>query len=380
MALLLLLAPPGAPAQRPMPGQVDPAKVKPQVPEPSVPAPATPSPDSTTSDDVRFGVSVNIIVAPTTVVDRTGAFVPGLTAGDFVLLDNEKRQDVKVDEAFYPISLVVVVQANSVMDSMLKKIRPLGPMLDQLLTGEHGEVAVLAFDHRVQLVQDFTSDPDKMKNAFAAIRPGGRYNATIDAVNEATRMLAHRPKDHRRLILLIGETRAQGNQTRIREALLNAQIQNVVVYTVNVNRMVTRLTSPTEAPRPNPMPPAAHPVPGSAPQTPNTVEQTTGLYGSGIQFMPVFEEIFKDVKAIFVDNPAEAFTKYTGGREFGFITAMDLQRAVERMSAEVHGQYLLSYNPNNKLEGGWHEIHVTVRRPDLVVRTRRGYWLAARPD
>jgi hypothetical protein len=45
----------------------------------------------------------------------------------------------------------------------------------------------------------------------------------------------------------------------------------------------------------------------------------------------------------------------------------------------LHNQYLLSYQPNNLSEGGYHKIQVVVDRPDLEVRTRPGYWKATEP-
>jgi hypothetical protein len=37
---------------------------------------------------------------------------------------------------------------------------------------------------------------------------------------------------------------------------------------------------------------------------------------------------------------------------------------------------MITYNPNNKDEGGFHEISVLVTgRNDVKVRTRPGYWL-----
>jgi hypothetical protein len=53
---------------------------------------------------------------------------------------------------------------------------------------------------------------------------------------------------------------------------------------------------------------------------------------------------------------------------------------VEAISEELHSQYLLSYQPNNQGEGGFHDIKVLVNRRNLEVRTRPGYWVAARPQ
>ena len=91
-------------------------------------------------------------------------------------------------------------------------------------------------------------------------------------------------------------------------------------------------------------------------------------------------EIFRDAKAIFKDNPVEAFTKGTGGSEFSFYRQRGLQDAIQKIGAELHSQYLVSYTPNNKDEGGFHEITVTVSGAPEVRRTqtRPGYWLSTK--
>ena len=111
---------------------------------------------------------------------------------------------------------------------------------------------------------------------------------------------------------------------------------------------------------------------------PTSVAQYTGWNNGNV--VPVFVEIFKQVKAIFIDNPTEVFSRYTGGKEYSFLSQGALERAVLDIGEELHAQYLLSYNPNNKLEGGFHEIRVEVDRPDLKVRTRPGYWMAGKPE
>lgn len=373
---------------RPLPGQLDPEKARAQPgqldpergkPQPEPPAASAPPPELQ-PDDIRLTSYVDNILAPTTVLDKKGNFVGNLKARDFKLYDNDKLQDIRVDEAFLPISLVVAIQANNKMDPILPKIREIGPMLQGIVTGEQGEVAIVSFDHRIIVQQDFTSDLDKVKAALGKIRAGSASNRSIDVVAEASRMLSHRPKDRRRIVLLIGETRSNGNEGRMRESLTITQLQNVMVYTVNVNRLVTTYFAKADPPKPDLYPPGTHPLPPGVPQTPTEQSRMTGLQSSTIQFIPVFVEIFRDVKAIFVDNPAEAFTKYTGGREYAFTTRKDLERAVEALGNELHSQYLISYNPNNKLEGGWHKIYVEVSLPGLQVRARPGYWRAARPE
>jgi VWFA-related protein len=97
-------------------------------------------------------------------------------------------------------------------------------------------------------------------------------------------------------------------------------------------------------------------------------------------YIPAFVDIFKGVKSMFVEDPVVVFTRFTGGKEYPFISEKSLERAIEGVSQELHSQYLLSYTPNNPGEGGFHEIKVTVNRPQLEIRTRPGYWVAARPE
>lgn len=328
-----------------------------------------------------FRTGVQVVVAPTIVLDRDGQFVHGLERQDFILLDNGKPQDIRVDVTFIPISLVVAVQANSDVEAVLPRVQKIGSMLHYLVAGEQGEVAVLAFDHRVQLVQDFTSETDRIQEAFKKLRPGSQNSALTDAALQGIRMLRRRPENRRRVLLLISETRDRGSESKKRDVLEAAQFANVAVYSLNINRLVTTLTAKPPPPRPDPYPPGARPLPAGVPATPHAAAQVTGNPTNSGNFIPVFVEIFKAVRDIFVDNPVEVFTKWTGGTEHPFITQNDLERAVRRIGEELHSQYIISYTPNNREEGGFHEIQVLVRgRNDLRVITRPGYWMAGQPS
>lgn len=318
-------------------------------------------------------VETQVVVAPTVVLDKDGNYVNGLTAQDFVVYDNDKPQEFKVDVAFQPIDVVVVVQADAVTDQVLPKVKKIAPLLENLVVGEQGQVAVIAFDHRIRVMQDFTSDSAKVTKALEAINPGSSSARQIDAVMDAVRMLGRRPKDRRRVLMLISETRDKGSEGRLRDTVLEAELRNVLVYTVNMSRFLNTLTAKTPVPRPDPIPASARHMPAGGTATPTTMAQYSGTGN----VLPAFVEIFRQAKAIFVSNPAEVFTKYTGGREFGFVTQRALEEAVARIGEELHSHYLISYSPSTKLEGGWHSIRVDVRRPNQTVRTRSGYWMAA---
>lgn len=326
-----------------------------------------------------FRTTVNVVVAPTVVTDRDGNYVNGLQPQDFRLADNDKLQNIKVDVSWVPISLVVAIQANASAEPVLPKIQKIAPLFRPMVVGDQGEVAIVAFDHRIQLLQDFTNDTDKLEAALKKIKPGSSSSRMVDAVVESSRMLRHRPTDRRRILLLISETRDLGSAAKIRQALTDIQFDNVIVYSVNINRLIGTLLAKPQPPRPDSIPYTARPLPAGVPPTPQAAAQVTSNPSNSGNVIPVIVELFKQVKAIFVDNPVEAFTKWSGGRERSFVTERDLENAIIAIGNELHSEYLITYTPSNKEEGGYHEIAVSVvTRSDVKVRTRPGYWVASR--
>jgi VWFA-related protein len=383
-ALALGAQQPPAPPRR-QPGELPPVEQRGTEPAQSRPQPGQLAPERQADRELvgeelperTFRETVDIVVAPTLVVDSQGQFVHGLKPSDFRLYDNKKLQNISVDVSFVPMSVVVAVQASTNVEEILPKIRNVGTMLQPLVTGEQGEVAIISFDHRLQTVQNFTSDGERIKEAIGKIKAGSTSSRQVDAVIQAVRMLRNRPQTRRRIIVLFSETRGNGNEGSVRDALTDAQMHNVIIYPINISRLLTTLTGKPQPPRPDPFPSTARHAPAGGTMTPTEAQQNRG-YGDAI---PVFVEIFKGAKSIFVDNPSEVFSKYTGGREYSFKSTHDLEAVVQQLGDELHSHYLLSYRPNNKTEGGFHEIEVQIAgRPDLKVRTRPGYWIAAVPE
>jgi VWFA-related protein len=328
-----------------------------------------------------FIVTTERVVVPVTVFDREGGFINGIAPEQFRLYDNGKEQNIQVDVSYEPISMVIAIESSSHVEAILPQVQKIGNLITPLVIGDQGEAAVVAFDSRVRTLQDFTSNPDLITQAVKKVAPGSNNNRIVDAAVESARMLSHRPQNRRRIILMISETRDLGSESRAREALIDLQLGNIAFYAVDMSRFVTTLTAPPEEPRPFSQPPTAYTLPGGVPSTPTTVAQTFGGNGGRAEFMPLMVEILKDVKYIFKDNPVELFTKGTGGSEFGYVKQRGLEEAIAKIGDELHSQYIITYSPNNKLEGGFHQILVEVeRRPDVKkVLTRPGYWLAAKP-
>src|SRR5260370_23884943 len=169
------------------------------------PSPATNPPNQDSDSVIR--TNVNVVVAPTTVRDKKGDFVDGLQLQDFELYDNNKLQKITADVRDEPLSLVIAVQKSSNLTDIMPKIQRIGSMLNTLVAGQDGEVAVLAFDHRIQVMQDFTNETAKVSEAMKRIVPGSNNHRLVDVLTDSIRMLKNRPPDRRRVLLLISEKR-----------------------------------------------------------------------------------------------------------------------------------------------------------------------------
>lgn len=354
-----------------------------QVPQPGVPQPGVPQlgvlkqqPDDKAVIELGEKIatsSVTNIVAPVLVTDKQGNIVDGLQPNQFHLWDNGKEQNIQVDVTYEPISLVIAIECSARVESILPQIKKLGSLV-QTVIGREGEAAVIKFDGRLVTMQDFTNDPDKVKVAINKINAGSSGTRMIDAVDRSVYMLRNRAKGNRRIVLLVSETRDDGSETRLREALIRANLTNVLIYTVDITQLAVRLTERPPDPGPTRMDPTTMNAPLGIANTPTTMDQNYGM-GNRAQFVPLLKEIYIDAKGIFVRDPATQFARATGGREFMFLRQKGLEDAVQRISTEIRSHYMISYNPNNQTEGGYHLIEVSIDRSDLLCKTRPGYWL-----
>jgi VWFA-related protein len=226
----------------------------------------------------------------------------------------------------------------------LAKVARIGPMIEPLITGRRGRAALLAFDHEVRTLHDFTNDPYSIVPAFARLGERSGGSRLYDAVDRAVRLLETRPRDQRRMILLFGETRDGGSESKLEHVLTRAQQQNVTVYSVTWSAFLSAMAARA----------------GEAPPS------------SGLNLIALFSKIRQQGQR----NAAEVFSEYTGGRRFSFVKYETLEAAVSAIGEEIHSQYLLSFHPTSGEAEGFHRIEVLVpSRSDVRIRTRPGYWI-----
>jgi hypothetical protein len=70
----------------------------------------------------------------------------------------------------------------------------------------------------------------------------------------------------------------------------------------------------------------------------------------------------------------------TGGIHYRAFHDSTLRSALEKIGGELHAQYIISYQTNAAHIPGFHSISVKVSRPNVVVRARPGYFVAAQTN
>src|SRR4051794_38129865 len=115
--------------------------------------PAAPPPAAAQDQQPTFTVGTDYVSTPVLVFDRNNNYVAGIRADQFRLFDNGREQNIQVDVTFTPISLVICVQANSNVQGLLPQVKKIGNLISPLVVGDQGEVALIAYDHRIRVLQ-----------------------------------------------------------------------------------------------------------------------------------------------------------------------------------------------------------------------------------
>jgi VWFA-related protein len=307
-------------------------------------------------------VQTKVVQIPVTVTDKKGLNVDGLAAEDFRLLDNGVRQEVSVDDFVSggsPISLAVAIQTSGISTPALASIRRISGLIQPLLSGAQGEVAVVTFNNGVHWLQDFTSDERRIQAAVENLNVGLTLNDArmLDAAAVVARHMEPRPG--RKMLLLISESRDRGSETSLEQALEAVERQGIQVFGAHYSAYATSLIAKPKDATDLSSPPEFPDDVTEAPNPPPNVN-----IGS------IFSELARRRKA----NTIQVLTRASGGSDHPFVKERGLEDAIERLGAEVHSQYILNFAQPKGAEG-WHKIVVSVPgHGDFSIRARTSYW------
>ncbi len=329
----------------------------PQLPpiEPPKPMPAAPGAQPS------LRVTTTEVLVPTLVEQKDGGILYGLKSSDFILEDNGVAQKIKVQPELdsAPVSLVVAIQEGG--SSMLEfdKFASLGPLLDVFLFDPRSQVALVGFDSRQHLIQDFTHSSDAVEDDLKKLEPGNGGAAILDTMNYAVALEEMQPKEYRRVVLLISEERDHGSRhTKPVDLIKRIGESDVLVLSVSFSAAAAQFAGSMRGPYYGQTTPAHTPTPGLQ-------EQTAG----GNLLAPVAMLVQALRK-----NVAKEVAELSGGEYTTFFRDKALQADILRAARDARNRYLITFSPSNPTPG-LHTIRVrTVEDYGARIVARANYW------
>jgi len=326
----------------------------------------------------QIRVKVDLVTAPVTVRDASGEMLLTLEAKDFRVFDNGVEQKIeRFDLGGDPISAALVFETSSRIEPILPAVRKTGIVFTQNVLGLHGRAAVFGFDDTPVLVQPLTADQDQIEGAIKKLRLGTSGARLYDTMMQAVNLLAEQPADRRRVLILVAEASDTGSDVTLGEVLRQAQLANVVIYSVGLSTTAAELRKdPKDSHGPVQISPPGTfgrpPIPGSV-QTPTSEQQRSG----NIDYGALVKYIVEHLQNAVGKNELVLATTATGGTHIPTFKDGSIEKAVSEIGGELHAQYSLSYFPTSISLTGHHDIEVRVARNDLKVRSRPGYYVPA---
>ena len=340
------------------------------VPEGSVPR------DLETREDLyKIPVNVNLVLVPVSVKDSSGKMIDGLLPKDFSVLENGQKQQLKFFTSDpFPLSVAVLFDLG-MPDIGVKRVQETLPALQGAFS-PYDEVSIYTYSSTVSQAADFGSVGQRLTAVLNQLKSysgtnngppvtsgplgpqgpivnGRPLDAPItpvmtppkearvinDAILKAARDLSQRDRTRRKIIFVVSDGRERGSIASYSDTLKVLLTQNIIVCAVGIDG-------------------AALPGYGRL--------QKVHLPNLGLGKLG-FEPI----------GYGNILTKYVsatgGGTVFAESARNDIENAYSRAVGDARNQYTLGYTPKASV-GAYRQIEVRVRRPDVKVYAKEGYY------
>jgi Ca-activated chloride channel family protein len=317
-----------------------------------------------------------LINLPLLVSDRSGRYVPQLSARDFAIYEDGVEQKIAsfgTEEVPFSVALLLdvspSVQGNiqDIQDAAIAFVRQLR---------DQDRVMVVSFDRHIHYLSDFTSDRRELEWAIRKANTGSG-TSVYDAVYEIVQHKLRNIDGRKALILFSDGEDTTSSRASYDDAVHLVTESDVLVYGLRYpgtgGRGGVRVDPWPRSPIPGVQLP--FPFPWPFPRRRRGPFRLTNLTPTGNSAAPSA-------------SPQSWPRRNGGGRDFmADITAAgggpvydaekigDMSRVAYRIAEELRHVYVISYYPTNPLSnGGYRSVRVSVKgRDDIAVRHRRGY-------
>jgi Ca-activated chloride channel family protein len=269
-------------------------------------------------DDDVIKVDSSIVVLNATVTDAKGKPAAGLKQNQFKLfVDGAEQEILSFGTEEIPFAAVILLDTSGSMEQRVSLARSAAmQFLDGLRVDD--VTAIYNFDYKVSLIQDFSNLRDISPTVFDLKANG--MTVLNDAIYKAAQELSNRPEKRRAIIVLSDGADTKSGRSADK-ALKAALAADAVIYTVDM----------------------------------------AAVDSNGRERMQN-QGVLKN------------FAEKTGGRFVATPGGIAMRDAFKNIVAELGRQYTLSFQPPEaKTDGKWHTIDLKLSKPELTVRTRKGY-------
>ena len=340
-----------------------------------------------------IAVDVKVVTLPVTVRDKHGKIIRDLTKDDFTLQEDGRPQSIRYfsQEANLPLTLGLLVDTSRSQTNALDAERNASrSFLDQMLVQPKDKAFLIHFDKEVELLQDLTSSREKLQAALELLKtPSDRERSNdpndsddsrsgsgshrtggtqlYDAVFLASNELMKKQQGRKALIILTDGV-DRGSKTYLESAIESAQRADTVIYSIYFAepRRNDRNQQGGGMGRGGGGYPGGGGWPGGGGGWPGGGGGRRGPGGG--QRHP--EEPRTDGKKIL-----ERISKETGGRFFEVTKKETVGQIYDSIVEELRTQYNMGYTPDkDSTASGYHHVQLQVKRKDLTVQTRDGYY------
>ncbi len=342
----------------------------------------------------QFRANTDLVSVYATVVDADGRIVTDLTAGDFDVLDNGKRQPISIfADDLQPITIVIMLDRSGSVTANFDLVREAAEeLVGNLLPDDRARIG--SFSRYVQIDPiTFTSDRRELvrilRNELQSGGPTPLWEATSAAMQALSR------EEGRRVLLLFsdGKNSPQFSQLEVEfdEVRERARREDVMVYAIGLATACDAAPAPAgldslffqrrggtrgRGGRIGGGPIGGRRIPG-VPTLPGGIRIPPP--GRTLPPIPPTGGVMT-IPACRPSAPDPDLHKLAadgGGGYFVLERTDDLGATFARVADELHHQYLLAFQAPAR-DGKVHRLKVQVRRPGLSVRARTNYLAPAR--
>jgi VWFA-related protein len=334
-----------------------------------------------------IAVDVRVVTLPVTVRDKHDKIIRDLTKDDFTLQEDGRPQTIKYfsQDTNLPLTLGLLVDTSRSQTTVLDAERNASRnFLEQMLVQEKDKAFLIHFDHEVELLQDLTSSREKLQKALDLITTPSdreRSNDPNDPSNSPSSSDSHhgggtqlydavylasneimKKQQGRKAIIVLTDGVDHGSKTYLEGAIEAAQRADTVIYSVYFAGPRHEEGQGRGTGRGLGWPGGGGGWPGGGGGYPG------GGGGRGGQRHP--QESHVDGKKIL-----ERISKETGGRFFEVSKKQTVGQTYDSITEELRTQYNMGFTPDkDSSPSGYHHLQLTVKKKDLTVQTRDGYY------